>query len=173
MLCCLVHINYSQAFSRLAFTHQHQRQYRTGSSSLSMARSNTAWYPEGQCPCGNLGPYDDFTYGDCCEPQHQGKVDVDLDTLVRARYSAYALGLGSYIIKTSHPSSAEYMKYIVEPQPSLKSGEQRWIEDVDENSYVFEYLGLEFTEDAEIIEDDIIEDDIIEDDISDEEYLLG
>lgn len=52
------------------------------------------------CPCGSSKPY-----AHCCEPLHQGAPAHDAEALMRSRYSAYALGLESYLLLTWHPST--------------------------------------------------------------------
>jgi SEC-C motif domain protein len=52
------------------------------------------------CPCHSGRPYPD-----CCQPYHNGKAAENALVLMRSRYSAYALHLAAYIIRTSidHP----------------------------------------------------------------------
>jgi SEC-C motif domain protein len=52
------------------------------------------------CPCKSTK-----LYKDCCEKYHLGKVAENALILMRSRFSAYALGLSDYIIKTSHPKN--------------------------------------------------------------------
>ena len=58
------------------------------------------------CPCGSEKPY-----ARCCEPLHALKEKAKtVKQLVRARYSAYALGAGrhrEFLIRTWHPSTAK------------------------------------------------------------------
>ena len=42
-------------------------------------------------------------YAECCQPCHEGKPAASALGLMRSRYSAYALGLVDYIVKTTHP----------------------------------------------------------------------
>lgn len=58
-----------------------------------------------KCPCGNKK-----SYSDCCKRFHKGGLPNTALELMRSRYSAYALGLGRYIIETSHPQNPEYSK---------------------------------------------------------------
>lgn len=55
------------------------------------------------CPCksGN-------TYANCCRPFHQGLLPDTALTLMRSRYSAYALCMPTYIIHTTHPGSPQF-----------------------------------------------------------------
>jgi SEC-C motif domain protein len=67
------------------------------------------------CPCmsGKL-------YKDCCQPYHEGKVPDTAVSLMRSRYSAYALGKVGYILKTHHPGSFKQKKEIVTFRKELK-----------------------------------------------------
>jgi SEC-C motif-containing protein len=58
-----------------------------------------------QCPCCSRK-----TYQECCQPYHEGQQPEHAVTLMRSRYSAYALGLAEYIMRTTHPSHAAYTK---------------------------------------------------------------
>lgn len=53
---------------------------------------------ETACPCGT-----GRVYAACCSPYHHGVAAPDAEALMRSRYSAYALGLGSYLLATWHP----------------------------------------------------------------------
>lgn len=57
-----------------------------------------------RCPC-----HSGKTYASCCQPYHQGVLAENALALMRSRYSAYALGIASYIIKTTHPQSPHYV----------------------------------------------------------------
>ena len=52
------------------------------------------------CPCGSTLPYDS-----CCAPLHAGDPAPTPETLMRSRFSAYALGLDAYVLATWHPST--------------------------------------------------------------------
>jgi SEC-C motif-containing protein len=52
------------------------------------------------CPCGSGNPY-----ADCCGPFHDGLPAPTALLLMRARYSAYALGRADYVRRTWHPST--------------------------------------------------------------------
>ena len=58
---------------------------------------------ENTCPCSSKKPYEA-----CCKPFHDGTLPQNALQLMRSRYSAYALNLPEYIIKTTHPASPEY-----------------------------------------------------------------
>ncbi len=58
------------------------------------------------CPCKSTK-----SYKDCCEKYHLGKsLAENASVLMRSRFSAYALGLADYIIKTSHPKNLCFNK---------------------------------------------------------------
>lgn len=50
------------------------------------------------CPCGS-----GRAYGACCRPLHQGQPAVTAESLMRSRYSAYALGETDHLWRTWHP----------------------------------------------------------------------
>jgi SEC-C motif-containing protein len=54
------------------------------------------------CPC-----HSGLRYSDCCKPLHSGEASAARpEALMRSRYSAFALGLGAYLVETlaaSHP----------------------------------------------------------------------
>lgn len=52
------------------------------------------------CPCGSGG-----TYARCCGPLHDGATAPSAEALMRSRYSAYVLGLETYLLATWHASS--------------------------------------------------------------------
>lgn len=66
------------------------------------------------CPCCNQK-----TYLMCCQPLHQGKDAPDALALMRSRFSAYAMGIADYIIKTTHPASPLYQEDIAEWTESI------------------------------------------------------
>lgn len=47
-------------------------------------------------------------YHECCKPLHQGSDATDALGLMRSRFSAYALNLPDYIMRTTHPASSGY-----------------------------------------------------------------
>lgn len=51
-----------------------------------------------RCPCG------DGAYETCCAPFHRGQSVPDAERLMRARYSAFALGDADYLWRTLHSS---------------------------------------------------------------------
>ena len=50
------------------------------------------------CPCES-----GKSYGDCCAPMHRGAAAPSPEVLMRSRYSAFALGLKTYLLATWHP----------------------------------------------------------------------
>lgn len=52
------------------------------------------------CPCDSGKPYPQ-----CCGLFHAGAVPATATELMRSRYSAYVLGLATYLQQTWHPSS--------------------------------------------------------------------
>jgi len=52
------------------------------------------------CPCDS-----GLSYHDCCQAYHQGQPAPNALTLMRSRYSAYALLLADYLLATWHPDS--------------------------------------------------------------------
>jgi len=61
------------------------------------------------CPC-----HSGKTYQECCEPYHKGfEKAPTAKELMRSRYSAYALCLTDYIVKTTHPSNKAFTKDII------------------------------------------------------------
>jgi len=63
------------------------------------------------CPCG-LG-----LYANCCAPLHDGAGAADASQLMRARYSAYALGKSGYVRATWH---ARTRPGSLDPEPDVK-----------------------------------------------------
>jgi peptide deformylase len=55
------------------------------------------------CLCHSQKPY-----SDCCHPFHEGALPKTALELMRSRFSAYALNLAEYIIRTTHPANPEY-----------------------------------------------------------------
>jgi SEC-C motif domain protein len=52
------------------------------------------------CPCDSGKPYTS-----CCEPLHLGVHATSALALMRSRYSAYAMGLEQYLIRTWYPDT--------------------------------------------------------------------
>lgn len=59
--------------------------------------------PVTTCPC-----YSGARYAACCGPLHEGTSDAATpEALMRSRYSAFALGLGAYLVKTLSTDHAD------------------------------------------------------------------
>lgn len=82
------------------------------------------------CPCGSLK-----TYGDCCGLYHDGGLLPDPLSLMRSRYSAYALGLAPYLIATTHPLNPRYQK-----------DHKAWTKEILEFNHQTQFLNLEILE---------------------------
>lgn len=52
------------------------------------------------CPCGSGRVLET-----CCGPFHTGEPAPDAERLMRSRYSAFALGLETYLLATWHPGT--------------------------------------------------------------------
>lgn len=61
------------------------------------------------CPCGG------GAYFACCRPYHLGTPAPDAQALMRARYSAYALGLADYLLATWHPDTRPQQLDLADP----------------------------------------------------------
>lgn len=68
------------------------------------------------CPCGR-GP----SYAQCCARWHTGPLQgeaPDAESLMRSRYSAYALGLHDYLLQTWHPDTRP--RHLAADEPGLR-----------------------------------------------------
>ena len=72
--------------------------------------------PNDPCPC-----HSERKYKKCCRPYHNGMNVPTPTTLVRARYSAYALGLVDFIMDTTHPDSPHYEERTVRWRAGLEA----------------------------------------------------
>jgi len=83
-----------------------------------------------KCPCHSKKPYHL-----CCEPYHKGEKSAETPlALMRSRYSAYALDLPNYIVRTTHPDG-----------PIFQNDLEKWISSIEEFSLTtkFENLKIE------------------------------
>jgi len=56
-----------------------------------------------QCPC-----ISGQSYRTCCAPLHEGAITAQsAEQLMRSRYSAFVLGLASYLVSTLHPDKRQ------------------------------------------------------------------
>lgn len=85
------------------------------------------------CPCHSGKPY-----ALCCEPYHKGLLPKKAVTLMRSRYSAYALGLPDYIISTTHPANPQAVKDLA-----------AWKKQILDFSSHTQFQGLDILEDEE------------------------
>ena len=86
------------------------------------------------CPCGSQ-----MKYKLCCQKYHKGAHPKDALTLMKSRYTAYAVGDAKYISKTTHPKNSEYNEDKKEWQKSIENF-------CKENSF----LGLEIESYADV-----------------------
>jgi len=69
---------------------------------------------EARCPCGGT------TYDTCCGRLHRGEAEAATATqLMRARYSAFAVHDGAYLLRSWHPATR--------PRRVLFDPQLRWI----------------------------------------------
>ncbi|MDP3464691.1 MAG: YchJ family metal-binding protein [Sulfuricurvum sp.] len=59
--------------------------------------------PNAPCPC-----HSGEKYKKCCQPYHKGILASNALKLMRSRYSAFAMELGEYVIRTTHPNNSDY-----------------------------------------------------------------
>jgi SEC-C motif-containing protein len=59
--------------------------------------------PNLPCPCASR-----LKYKKCCQKYHKGTLPANAELLMRSRYSAYALDMAEYIMKTTHPDNCDY-----------------------------------------------------------------
>lgn len=60
----------------------------------------------GACPCGRTGAKaQPLAHETCCGPYHAGQTAPDAESLMRSRYSAFALGNVPYLLATWHDST--------------------------------------------------------------------
>ena len=115
----------------------------------SLVSRTIQYKAESLCLCGSSQPY-----GSCCKPYHDGVIPSTAEKTLRARYSAYALGVPEFIIQSSHPQSEDYVEYMVEAQASSKSSEKRWAKDIIRMSRDYKFLGFNVTEIREMNDKD-------------------
>lgn len=68
------------------------------------------------CPC-----HSGKKYKQCCQPYHKGILPFNAMLLMRSRYSAYALQIPEYIIKTIHPANPDFSSNVPEWKESILS----------------------------------------------------
>lgn len=72
--------------------------------------------PNAPCPC-----HSGKKYKQCCQPYHKGILPSNAMLLMRSRYSAYALQMGEYIMKTTHPANPDYSSIAPEWKENILS----------------------------------------------------
>ena len=82
------------------------------------------------CPCDSGNKYKK-----CCSKYHKGAFSPDALSLMRSRYSAYAVSDSSYIIKTTYPDNPDYTSNI-----------KNWEDSILSFSKQTNFLGLEIIE---------------------------
>jgi len=83
--------------------------------------------PNTPCPCGSH-----VKYKKCCAIYHKGAFPKTALLLMKSRYSAYAVGDSSYIMKTTHPNN-----------PDHTDDTKAWRESIELFCNATEFLGLE------------------------------
>ena len=91
------------------------------------------------CPCCS-----GKSYKDCCKPYHEYKVVAeDANSISKARFSAFALGLPDFLISTCHPSHKEFKRH-TEANLDTKKARKAWEKELfSKNSEKFEFLAFE------------------------------
>lgn len=79
------------------------------------------------CPCGS-----EFQYTECCKKFHDGAVAENPLTLMRSRYSAFAMNIPNYLIETTHPDN-----------PGFRYGKEKWAREIGRFSRITEFIKLE------------------------------
>lgn len=82
------------------------------------------------CPCHSGKKYDK-----CCQALHDGAFPENALSLMRSRYSAYALQKAEYIIKTTHPDNPDY-----------NENHKRWNQEILHFCQNTQFQGLEILE---------------------------
>jgi len=80
-----------------------------------------------KCPCGSR-----LKYKKCCEVYHDSVEAADALKLMVTRYSAYAAGDASYIMRTTHSSNVDF-----------KEDRKTWAKEIENFCNSTEFLGLE------------------------------
>ncbi len=83
--------------------------------------------PNTPCPCGS-----NQKYKKCCQPYHKGANPKTALLLMKSRYSAYAVGDSSYLVKTTHEDNEQYMDDV-----------KAWRQSIEAFTKETQFLGLE------------------------------
>ncbi len=89
------------------------------------------------CPCRSGDAYEA-----CCGRFHQGEIPPSAVTLMRSRYSAYALHKVVYIMETTHPENPQYQKNL-----------EQWEKEILAFCLSTEFVGLDILEVEEGLEE--------------------
>ena len=113
----------------------------TKNTHISNAPAAVVVNPYSVCLCGS-----GREYKSCCGIYHMTSPASNTpEAVLRARYSAFATANADYIIASSHPSNADYQKFMVEARASKRSGAERWKKEILalQQQAGLAYLGLE------------------------------
>jgi uncharacterized protein YchJ len=89
------------------------------------------------CTCGS-----NRSYLECCKPIHQNYSHISNvlpESMFRARYTAYQLGLADFVIKISARDSKEFQYYAID---TFSNGIKRWRKQIKKLSSSYEYYGM-------------------------------
>ena len=86
--------------------------------------------PDNLCPCESGA-----LYKGCCGRVHSRRADYAPELCVRARYSAYVVGLPRFILLNTHPDS-----------PHFQEDPRAWTADIEHFCSLTEFDGLEVIE---------------------------
>lgn len=93
------------------------------------------------CPCGSGGPY-----SHCCQIFHQKRAfPRKAVELMRSRYTAYALGLFTYIMDTTHRENSQY-----------KEDKLSWGQEILAFSHSTSFEGLQILQEQEGIRESFV-----------------
>lgn len=115
--------------------------FGSGSSSSGKTQVKTI-DATSSCPCGSGN-----TYGACCQSLHSSGQGLsrypDPELVTRARYTAFAVGMPSYLIDSTHPTQKDHARH-AESNIDGRKARKAWEKElVSKNSEVFEFLKLE------------------------------
>jgi SEC-C motif domain protein len=79
-----------------------------------------------KCPCHSNKPYED-----CCKQYHNQIFCDSVVSLMRSRYSAYALGNAAYITSTTHTENIDF-----------KKNTKKWVKDIKQYVKTHQFVGL-------------------------------
>eukprot|EP01038_Epipyxis_sp_PR26KG_P012557 gene12557-16841_t len=104
------------------------------------------------CVCGSK-----LSYGNCCGKLHNPQVSLtsithkDIINVARARFTAFAIGDGDFLIKTTHTSNKDYLQHFNDNRDDDKA-KKLWLKEIrTKNSEIFEFLKFE-----EVIDESLV-----------------